>query len=45
MNTIRWERFPLINQSSLVKSWLQYQFNPGLAPNTIVAYGRSLEDF
>lgn len=45
MDTIRWERFPLINQSSLAKSWLQYQFNLGLAPNTIEAYGRSLEDF
>jgi len=26
----------------LAKSWLQYQFNLGLAPNTIAAYGRSL---
>lgn len=45
MKTIRWERFPLINQSSSARSWLQFQFNLGLAPNTIEAYGRSLEDY
>lgn len=45
MNTIRWERFPLINQSSAARSWLLIQFNLGLAANTIEAYGRALEDF
>ena len=45
MNTIRWERFPLINQSSEARSWLLIQFNLGLAANTIEAYGRALEDF
>jgi hypothetical protein len=39
MNTIRWERFLLINQSSVARSWLLIQFNLGLAANTIEAYG------
>jgi len=42
MNTIRWERFPLINQSSAARSWLLIQFNLRLAANTIEAYGRAL---
>ena len=45
MNTIRWERFPLINRSSASRSWLLIQFNLRLAANTIEAFGRALEDF
>jgi integrase/recombinase XerD len=45
MKGIRWERFPLITQSSAAKAWLAIQNNIGLAANTVEAYGRALEDY
>ncbi len=45
MPDIRFNYFPLLASASHAKSWLTIQANLGLAPNTIVAYGRSLEDF
>lgn len=45
MTTIRWERYPRVAQSVLVRSWLQIQANLGLAPNTIDAYARALEEY
>jgi hypothetical protein len=45
MTTIRWERFPLIAQSTTSRLWLQSQSDLNLAHNTIEAYGRALEDF
>lgn len=44
-NIIAWNRFPQTAQTSLAKSWLILQANLSLAPNTIDAYGRALEDF
>lgn len=43
MTDISWERYPLVSLSSNAKEWLQS--NDELSPNTIDAYGRSLEDF
>jgi integrase/recombinase XerD len=45
MTDIRWERYPLLAQRQHSRSWLQIQGNLGLAPNTIDAYGRALEDY
>ena len=45
MAEIRWERYPLVAQVPLTRSWLTIQANLGLAPNTIDAYGRALEDY
>lgn len=45
MSDISWHRYPLITHSALAKKWLQIQSNLGLAPNTVEAYGRALEDF
>lgn len=39
------ERFPLLVKTPHASAWLTIQFNLGLAPNTIAAYGRSLEDY
>lgn len=42
---MRWERFPLAAQESQVRAWLTIQASLGLAPTTIEAYGRALEDY
>ena len=45
MNEIRWELYPLVATSELSRTWLQLQVHLQLAPKTIDAYGRSLNDF
>jgi integrase/recombinase XerD len=45
MTDIRWEHYALVGQLPSARSWLQIQANLGLAPNTIDAYGRALEDY
>ena len=45
MSEVRWERYPRLAESDLGRQWLTMQANLGLAPNTIDAYGRALEDY
>ena len=45
ISRIRWERYPLTADSTLPTAWLEIQANLGLAPNTVEAYGRALEDY
>jgi integrase/recombinase XerD len=45
MTEVRWQRFPLIVGSLHAKRWLTIQLNLGLAPNTVEAYGRSIEEY
>lgn len=45
MTDIRWECYPLLTHTPLMCAWLQIQAHLGLAPNTIDAYGRALEDY
>lgn len=42
---IRWEQFPHVESTPEGKQWLESQHQLGLAPNTVAAYGRALEDF
>src|SRR5262244_551201 len=42
---ISWQFYPLVAQSETARSWLQIQANLQLAPKSIDAYGRSLNDF
>ncbi|GAC1302526.1 MAG: site-specific integrase [Ktedonobacteraceae bacterium] len=45
MDEIRWELYPLVATSDRSRAWLQLQNHLQLAPKTIDAYGRSLNDF
>jgi integrase/recombinase XerD len=45
MDDIRWELYPLVAASERGRHWLQLQRYLQLAPKTIDAYGRSLNDF
>jgi integrase/recombinase XerD len=45
MSNINWQRFSSIATNSQARAWLTYQMDLQLAPNTIAAYGRALEDY
>lgn len=45
MTEIRWEQYPLVGQHTLARNWLQRQAHLQLAPTTIDAYGRCLNDY
>ena len=45
MDKIRWERYPLVAQHPQARVWLSLQAKLGLAPNTVDAYGRDVEDY
>jgi site-specific recombinase XerD len=45
MDEVRWEAYPTVAQSETARAWLQIQAHLCLAPKTIEAYGRSLEDY
>ncbi|GHO91505.1 integrase [Reticulibacter mediterranei] len=45
MVEVRWEYYPLVAEHERARKWLQIQANLQLAPTTIDAYGRSLNDF
>ena len=45
MTEIRWEQYPLVSQHELARSWLPRQAHLQLAPNTLDAYGRCLNDY
>jgi integrase/recombinase XerD len=42
---VRWERYPLVGAHPHARGWLQLQADLGLAPNTIQAYGRALQEY
>jgi hypothetical protein len=45
MTEIRWEQYPLVARHELARKWLQRQAHLQLAPNTVDAYGRCLNDY
>jgi site-specific recombinase XerD len=44
MITVRWERYPLVEQHPEARRWLQFMANIGRAANTVDAYGRAVDD-
>jgi integrase/recombinase XerD len=42
---IEWFRYPFVAAHDLARTWLTTETLLGLAPNTLDAYGRSLDDF
>lgn len=45
MGAVCWARFPLVSRSPDARTWLTIQADRQLAANTIVAYGRALEEY
>jgi hypothetical protein len=44
MIEIPWGKFPLVDGHEHAHRWLQFYANIGRAPNTIIAYGRAVDD-
>lgn len=44
MIQVTWDKFPLVAGHEHARRWLQFTANIGRAPNTVLAYGRALED-
>ena len=42
---IEWFRYPFVAADALAKAWLTTETLLGLAPNTLDAYARGLDDF
>jgi integrase/recombinase XerD len=42
---MRWELYPRVFECERARAWLSMQHNLRLAPNTVEAYARSLEDY
>lgn len=42
---IDWGRFPLVAENALARHWVEAEILMGLAPNTVDAYARGVEDF
>src|SRR5690349_22714586 len=42
---IEWFRYPFVATDALAKAWLTTEMLLGLAPNTLAAYARGLDDF
>lgn len=45
MTDVCWDYFPCVSALPHARAWLALQAALGLAPNTVVAYGRALEDY
>jgi site-specific recombinase XerD len=45
MSALRWEKYASVADHAQARGWLEMQANLGLAPNTVDAYGRALEDY
>jgi integrase/recombinase XerD len=45
MHKVHWDHYPLVASTPLAQEWLDIQAKIGLAPNTVEAYGRGLNDF
>jgi integrase/recombinase XerD len=45
MGSIRWGFYPLVAQNEKARTWLEMQAHLQLAPTTIDAYGRGLNDY
>jgi integrase/recombinase XerD len=45
MSAPRWEKYGSVAGHVRARGWIEMQANLGLAPNTVDAYGRALEDY
>ena len=45
MERIDWKKYPRAEANEYTNAWLTMEFNRQLAPNTVDAYARAIEDF
>ena len=42
---IRWDRYPAVAEHAMARRWVESQVLLGMAPSTVDAYARSIQDF
>ena len=42
---IRWDRYPAVAEHAMARRWVENQVLLGMAPNTVDAYARAIQDF
>jgi integrase/recombinase XerD len=45
LDDIRWERYPAVAEQAVARRWIENQVLLGMAPNTVDAYARAIQDF
>jgi integrase/recombinase XerD len=45
LEDIRWDRYPAVVEQAVARKWIENQVLLGMAPNTVDAYARSVQDF
>jgi len=45
LEDIRWDRYPAVAEQAMARTWIENQVLLGMAPNTVDAYARSVQDF
>ncbi|MFQ5859040.1 MAG: tyrosine-type recombinase/integrase [Anaerolineae bacterium] len=45
LDDIRWDRYPTVAEHAMARRWIESQVLLGMAPNTVDAYARGVEDF
>jgi integrase/recombinase XerD len=45
LEDIRWDRYPAVAEQAMARRWIENQVLLGMAPNTVDAYARSVQDF
>ena len=45
LEDIRWDRYPAVAEQVMARRWIENQVLLGMAPNTVDAYARSVQDF
>lgn len=45
LEDIRWDRYPTVAEHAMARRWIENQVLLGMAPNTVDAYARSVQDF
>ena len=45
LEDIRWDRYPAVAEQAMARRWIENQVLLGMAPNTVDAYARAVQDF
>jgi integrase/recombinase XerD len=45
LEDIRWDRYSAVAEHAMARRWIENQVLLGMAPNTVDAYARSVQDF
>ena len=44
LEDIRWDRYPAVAEQAMARQWIENQVLLGMAPNTVDAYARAVQE-